>query len=384
MNPEKPQGRTLQNITYATIFTVLIGWLLVIGQSLLLPIILALIFVYIVAAFDKFLGRVPLLRHLPTWLRKISLYLVFIALVAGLATLISSTVQQLIFQAPLYQENLTKLFGELTSALPIERLPDWETARAAIVKRIDIQAWLSATASQLSSAGGMFFLILIYVFFLAGERAGFATKLREAFPNPEQAERTQNIITAINESVGQYLGAKTLINIIVGIVSYLVMLPFGLDYAAFWALLIGLLNYIPYIGSIIAVLLPTLLSLVQFGSWTQTLILFIALQVVQLITGNVLEPKMLGRKVNLSPFVVLVALSFWSAIWGIAGAILAVPLTSILTIIFKEIPATRPLAILMSDDTEPVLRSFNRPKILRRRRKLMTVEVDPPAEKTAD
>lgn len=380
MNPEKPQGRTLQNITYATIFAVLIGWLLIIGQSLLLPIILALIFVYIVAAFDKLLFRVPLVRHLPAWLRKISLYLIFIALAAGLATLISSTVQQLIHQAPLYQENLTKLFGQLTSSLPIERLPDWETARAAIVKRIDIQSWLSMAASQLSSAGGTFFLILIYVFFLAGELAGFASKLRDAFPNPEQAERTQNILNAINESVGQYLGAKTLINIIVAIVSYIVMLPFGLDYAAFWALLIGLLNYIPYIGSIVAVLLPTLLSLVQFGSWTQTLILFVALQVVQLITGNVLEPKMLGRKVNLSPFVVLVALSFWSAIWGIAGAILAVPLTSILTIIFKEIPATRPLAILMSDDADPVLRSFNRPNILRRRRRIMTVEVDPPAK----
>lgn len=350
MDSVKGSGRTLQNITCATVLIVLIGWLLVIGQGLLIPIIVALIIVYIIAALDQQLGRLPGARHLPAWVRGIVLLLLFIAVLAAFASLITVTVQQLVTQAPAYQANLEKLFAEVSQLVGVQKVPDWGTIQRTLLGQINIQAWLSSAASQLSSAGGTLFLIIIYISFLFGEKAAFASKLKVAFPDPVRAARTQGLITAINERVGQYLGTKTLVNVILGAISYAIMLAFGLDYAAFWALLIGLLNYIPYIGSIVALLLPVALSIVQFGSWPQTIGLFAGLLVAQLMVGNVLEPKMVGRKVNLSPFTVLVALSFWSLVWGITGAILAVPLTSILAIIFNEIPATRPIAVLMSDD----------------------------------
>lgn len=350
MESAKASGRTLQNITNTTIFVVLIGWLLVIGKSLLIPIIVALILVYILAALDHQLGVLPVTRVLPAWLRRVVLLLIFLAMFAGFAALIVVTVQELVTQAPHYQANLEILFGELTRLVGVERMPDWATIRQTLLGQIDIQAWLSSAASQLSSIGGMLFLVLVYLSFLFGEKAEFASKLEAAFPDPARAQQTRGLIGAINERVGQYLGTKTLINVILGVISYVIMAAFGLDYAAFWALLIGLLNYIPYIGSIVGLLFPVALSIVQFASWPQTLGLYAALQIAQIVVGNFLEPKMVGRKVNLSPFVVLVALSFWSAVWGITGAILAVPLTSILAIIFNEIPATRPLAVLMSDD----------------------------------
>jgi hypothetical protein len=101
----------------------------------------------------------------------------------------------------------------------------------------------------------------------------------------------------------------------------------------FWAVVIGLFNYIPYVGSIIGVALPVVLSLAQFGSFGTTAVLAGLLMAAQTWVGNILEPRMIGRQLNLSPFVVLVALSVWSALWGLPGAILAIPMTSMLVII---------------------------------------------------
>lgn len=347
-----PGGRALQNITFSTLLIVLIGYLLVVGQGLILPILIALISVYIMAAIDSLLAHWPVTRIWPAWLRRLLLILSFIGLLAAFTSLIVVTVQQLMQQAPAYQSNFEKLVSQVTSMLGFEKVPDWETIRQATLGQINLQAFLTSAAGQISSAGGMFVLIIVYMSFLFGEKARFGRKLDVAFPDPEQAAQTRELISAINTRIGQYLGAKTLINVILGVISYVILVAFGIDYAPFWALLIGLLNYIPYVGSIIALLLPVSLSIVQYASWPLTLGLYAGLQIAQIAVGNFLEPKMLGRRVNLSPFVVLVSLALWSAIWGIAGAILAVPLTSMLVIIFNEIPAMRPLAVLMSEDVK--------------------------------
>ena len=133
---------------------------------------------------------------------------------------------------------------------------------------------------------------------------------------------------------------------------FVVMLLVGVDFALFWAILIGLLNYIPFIGSLIGVIFPVLLAVAQFGSIQTALLVLVLLTAAQLWVGNGLEPKMIGKKVNLSPFVVLVSLGLWTSLWGVAGSILAIPLTSILAIIFSHFDGTRPLAVLLSDDPE--------------------------------
>ena len=125
---------------------------------------------------------------------------------------------------------------------------------------------------------------------------------------------------------------------------------FGVDFALFWAILIGLLNYIPFIGSLLGVIFPVLLSIAQFGSAQTTILILTLLAAAQLLVGNGLEPRMIGKKVNMSPFVVLVSLSLWTSLWGVAGSILAIPLTSILAIVFSHFDGTRPFAVLLSAD----------------------------------
>ena len=251
--------------------------------------------------------------------------------------------------APRYQENLEALLARASDALGLDQQPSWQSIRAATVGKKHLQPLLAGLLGSVGALLGTTTMIAIYMAFLLGERGHFARKLAVALPG-QSAENTARIIRDINGKIGNYLATKTLINIILGLVSYVVLWMFGVDFALFWALLIALANYIPYIGSFVGVVFPVLLSLAQFGTLQTALFLALLLTAVQFYIGNILEPKMIGKQVNLSPFVVLVALSLWAGLWGIAGAILAIPLTSMLAIILAAFPDTRPLAVLLADD----------------------------------
>ena len=133
-----------------------------------------------------------------------------------------------------------------------------------------------------------------------------------------------------------------------GVVTWAIMAFCGMEFAVFWGVLIALLNYVPYIGSFLSIFLPAVFAILQFGSLGQVLSVMVPLSVVQFLNGNFLDPYLMGNSLNLSPFVILVSLTVWSALWGISGAFLAVPMTAVMVMIFAEFPGTRPFAVLLS------------------------------------
>lgn len=132
--------------------------------------------------------------------------------------------------------------------------------------------------------------------------------------------------------------------------SWVIMRLIGIDFAEFWAVLIFVFNFIPYVGSFFAVLLPVMLTLLQFGAIGTFLVALVSLTGVQVLVGNFLEPRLMGRSLNLSPIVILLSLAAWSSLWGLVGAFLCVPITVVMLIVFSEFETTRPLAILLSQD----------------------------------
>jgi AI-2 transport protein TqsA len=139
-----------------------------------------------------------------------------------------------------------------------------------------------------------------------------------------------------------------MINIALGVISWLIMAMMGLEFAVFWAIIIALLNYIPYVGSIVGVAFPIALAVVQFDDLNTVLLLLALLIAAQMLMGNIIEPQVMGNSLNLSPYVILISLTAWSSLWGIAGAIFSVPIAAIMVIVFSEFERTRPLAILLS------------------------------------
>ncbi|MFC1616553.1 AI-2E family transporter, partial [Patescibacteria group bacterium] len=131
---------------------------------------------------------------------------------------------------------------------------------------------------------------------------------------------------------------------------YVVLKVIGVDFPEFWAFIIFLFNYIPVVGSLVAVSFPIMLSLVQFPGLLVGLIVTVCLFSIQFIVSNFVEPPLIGNSLNLSPVVIVLSLALWGSIWGIIGMILCVPITVIVNIVFSKFPNTRPVAILLSSN----------------------------------
>lgn len=344
-----PPAAPLATLVNAALLVLLVGFFLVIGKTVLLPILAAVIVVYVLVSASEALGRLPLVGRLPQGPRRALVLLLFAGAFIALTFVVIGTIGQILAQAPGYQANIERLVAQGADMLGLDERPDWGTIRDATFGRISIRRLVETALANLTFVGGWVFLVIVYSAFLLAERAGFAAKLSAALRDPEDAARTEAIIRDINDRIGDYLAVKTLVNAILGTVSFVVLWGVGIDFPLFWALAIALLNYIPYVGSLVGVALPVALSVVQFGQLGWTLLLAGLLIAAQVWVGSVLEPRLIGRRVNLSPFVVLTALAVWSALWGLPGALLAVPLTSMLTIVLSAFAPTRPFAVLMAD-----------------------------------
>ncbi len=171
-------------------------------------------------------------------------------------------------------------------------------------------------------------------------------KSRTAFRGG-RARDVIDTVEVVATKVRRYLLALTAVSLISGVLAWLWLLVLGIDFAFVWGLVTFLLNYIPNVGSIVAVLLATLFVLVQEG-WLWALIAFLGRLVTEQIIGNYLQPIIEGRILNISPLVVLVAVIFWGWVWGAAGALLAVPLTATIIIVCAHIEPLKPVALLLS------------------------------------
>lgn len=340
--------RGLQAIVLSLALVTLVGFLLFVGKPLLVPIFVAVISVYVLVAASEALTQLPGGSALPEWLRRLIVLTLFLVAAILLGNVMIATAEQISRRLPEYTDNVMKLATGVFAGLGMDH-PDWPKLWQRIVDAFPLQRLAGIALGSISAMAGLLFMVVVYATFLMGERNGFAHKIAVAMPG-EQGERAARIVERINTTIRSYLAVKTLVNVILGLMSYAVLWIMGVDFALFWAILIGLLNYIPYVGSMLGVIFPVVLSVAQFGSLGTTLLLAALLSAAQMWVGNSLEPRMVGKKVNMSPFVVLVALAVWSSLWGIAGAILAIPLTAIIAIIMASFQATRPFAILLAED----------------------------------
>ena len=152
----------------------------------------------------------------------------------------------------------------------------------------------------------------------------------------------------IKRSIAKYVSTKLLLSLVTGGLSYIVFLIANLELAIMFGMLTFLLNFIPNIGSIIAVILPIPVLLLQFGFGWQTVLVLISTTLFQVIIGNILEPKLMGESMDLHPVTILLILTFWGFIWGIPGMFLSVPITATLKIIFNQMDLSKPIAELFA------------------------------------
>ena len=220
--------------------------------------------------------------------------------------------------------------------------------------------WELISPEQLINTGlstlGTFFgfftgslVVVFYMIFLLAEEAGFGRRLVSAF-GAQRAERITHVINTINVAVARYITVKTFVSALVGGISTLILTLFGVKYAFMWGMLTFFANFVPYVGSLFAVSFPIAMSFVQFGDEPFVpIIILILLVAAQQATGSYLEPLLLGRRLGVSPLMILLSLAFWGFLWGVPGMILSAPLVVTIKIILENIESTRPIAKLISN-----------------------------------
>ena len=327
----------------ATITLTIVG--LVYGKALLIPFALAVMVWFLLNALANFIQRLTNGKWIiPNWISLTMSLLIMLGLLVLVIEMISRNIGEVIKTAPMYQKNIEVLFGDLLESFGLEKLP----SMMELAKQVDITSALSRVAGSLTVIAGNTGIILIYVIFLLLEQRSMESKLDALFKEPGRRTKIHEILSEIQKDIEAYIAIKTLLSVATGLLSYIILIYIGVDYSEFWAFLIFLLNYIPTIGSLIATIFPALLALIQFESFTSSLIVFVSIALIQFIIGNIIEPKMMGRSLNLSALVVLLSLALWGSIWGVVGMFLCVPLTVILMIIFTNFEKTRPIAVMLS------------------------------------
>ena len=343
----------ISRIANWTIILSLVVVCLIYFKGLLQPFVLSLFTWYLISATKSTIAKIRYKgKAMPRRLASILALLLIFGIFYGLWSILSYNIQLIIEKSGEYSKNINGMV-EAFGAIPLlDQLPVIEDVDKFIIDNLsslDLQGYIGGIVNSLSLVFGNFAVIIVYVIFLLLEENFIPVKLEQIFQNTDRKGTLQDILADIGKSINTYFFVKTSMSLLTGALSYIVLLLFGVDFAALWAFLIFLFNYIPYVGSLIATLLPALFAIFQFASFWPFLWVFLAVEAVQIFVGNYIEPKIMGKTLNLSPLFVILALSFWGSIWGIVGMILSVPIVSVIVIIMSHFPSTKNIAIFLSE-----------------------------------
>ncbi len=338
-----PTKLKLSVVRDVSIVTTLVVLGLYAGAAFLIPLTMALLInVLIIALSDRIIA----LTRMPVWLANVAGVTVVLAGLFVIMYILGSQATQFARTIGTYESQFDAAVNRVTGLVGNDVT---KFIRDNLIN-IDMSYVARILLGSATSLLNQFFLISLYVAFLMAERLAFRKKIQLAAGDPKTGIEFASILDAITFSLQRYVGVKTMISLITAGISYSVFKLLGLEFAETWAVLTFALNFIPSIGSIIAVIFPSMIALVQFDSIGPFLIIVLGCGTIQFLIGNFLDPALLGRSLNMSTFLVILALMFWTTIWGLIGAFLSVPLTVCILIVFSHIPALRPVAILMSLD----------------------------------
>jgi predicted PurR-regulated permease PerM len=348
-DPPSADRPKLNLLAYASAagLTVLVAYLVVVGKPILLPFVIALFVWYLINAVSALSGRIRIRgRPLPGRLR-LGIAIGALLLLSWLVVkLVIDNVSHVMAAGPVYEQNLLRLTNRGGSWFGYEELQDIR----ALVGGLNLNTLLRDLTLALSGVLGSVGTVAIYTVFLLLEQHHFDTKITALFPDPQREALVRRILDRIGAEIQTYVWLKTLISAATAAACYVVMKVAGLDLAEFWALLIFALNFIPYIGSWLGVIFPAFLALVQFESPTSILMIVVGLTLIQFTGGSIVEPRLMGTGLNVSPVFMLLSLALWGTIWGVVGMFLAVPIMVVIMIVCSHIASTRPIAVLLSAD----------------------------------
>ncbi len=368
-----PQASRAVIVLLAILTTILVGWVLHAGAHILQPLVIALLLASMLQPLVRRLAR----YHIPAAVTVIALLTVLFVLLVQGGLLLQSGVGSFLgaemegLPQPAEVESPESPTAEGDEQETADERPAWDDIKDRLKDRMDASSMpeavkvLAGDALDQMDLGGLargvlggsigfirtVILIMIYMIFIFAEQAVFRRKILAVAG--EKREDARNVLDTIGRGIQKYLGVKTVMSLLTGTLCYFGLVLLHVPYAPLFGLLTFLLNYIPTFGSIIAGIFPTLTVLAVDESWGTAVVVIGIYLTVNMTLGNFLEPRILGRELNLSPLVIIISVVAWAGLWGVIGAFLAVPLTAALQIILLASERTRPIALMLSVGPPP-------------------------------
>lgn len=329
--------------TAGVVLVFLSGLVLRLAKPVFFPFFLAIFFYFILSPPLALLLRLKIPRPLAIFLIVVSSF--FVLYLLGI--LFFNSGKAFAASVPDYAQRISEVVSSIGENLRLSRL-NWDPALWG--KSLDsgqVAAFLLRSLNQLFSVFSVLILVFVFLIFMLAGRGKLQLKIERSL-SPERARKVNQVIGRIDREVQKYLGIKTGISILSGLVTTVVLLLFGVEFALLFGLLTAILNFIPSLGSIVSMGVISIVAAFQFGSVFPAIWILLILAGLDVVISSLLEPKLMGQGLGLSPLVVLFSLFFWGWLWGIPGMILAVPFMAVIKIVCSHIPALEAIAQLMS------------------------------------
>jgi predicted PurR-regulated permease PerM len=223
----------------------------------------------------------------------------------------------------------------------------------SLVGEVNLRQVASYLLSGVQGIGGTVILIVIYFGFMLGGQKRISEKLDLIAGSSHGAGLPNVIVKHVAGDIRTYLWVQAVTGAMITAATAAVMLAVGLNNVLFWTVIFFLISFIPNIGTTVGSIVPALFALLQFRTAWQAIVIFAVIQLAAFIVGNMIYPKMQAETQNIDPVAVILSLSFWTVLWGISGAFLAVPMTLMLMMVFAQFDRTKWVAALLSNDGKP-------------------------------
>lgn len=305
---------------------------LVYTKALLIPLVISIFLYTILAQMTLYL------KHrfsFPSWLALTMSIALGVTFFTAVILFTTSSVGDFLKGAEVYRQNLIATISDLSARLEPHGIQLDQNFLENYLRDLPVFDWLKNMGGKLFSViSGITLILLFMTFFL------FGSKKTPAITNPAIKEMLAN--------VSIYLSVKLMASIITGGIAAIILLSFQVKLAVLFALFVFLLNFIPSVGSMIAVLLPIPVLFLQYGLGSRFFVILGLLAATEFIIGNLIEPRFLGEGMDLHPVTVVASLIFWTLVWGVPGAFLSVPITASVKIVLSKIKHTRLVAEILA------------------------------------
>jgi predicted PurR-regulated permease PerM len=324
-------------------------YLLYIGQEIILPLVFAGLFAVLLNPLVVFLIRRKIPRVLAITLVIVTGFILFSALI----TFICMQVGLLSDRLPHLQIRFNELIKEgakwisISFDIKLSKVNQW-IAKTQAETLSNSGVIIGATLSTVTGTFALILLIPIYVFMMLYYEPLFVEFIKRVFAKDKHAA-VNEIIVESKAAMQHYLTGLLIEAIIVAIMNSIGLLMIGVDYAILWGILGALLNIIPYIGGVVAVALPVIMSLVTEDSFTTVWLIMLLYAVVQFIDNNLIVPKVVASRVQINALVSVIAVLLGGALWGVPGMFLSIPLIAVVKIICDRVDTLKPFGYLLGD-----------------------------------